>query len=462
MFFNRISFKIGVWYSVAFIASALFLFGLTAYLLSKSLQSKDRDLLNEKVHEYSALFARDGVNGLKLRTSSQEIRHARDFVVRLSDSKGKTLFIHSPDRSEDENAPQLTQIDHYLSQHPAQDGWIVIPGEDFGDDVEIVSKRLPTGEILQVGKDTEDREAFFQSFSQAYVKGLIPIFLLAILVGGFLSRRLLEPIRGLTQTVNSIRLGNPKARVPLHDSKDELWQLGRLFNQMLEQNEKLVQGMRDTVDNVAHDLRTPIMRLQNAVEGALRGNAEVERFRDALIDCQENSELLLKLVNGIMDIAEADAGTLSLKKESFSSQNLIESVIDLYGFVAEDKNIKLVSNQKDKFTLFGDRMRILQVVSNLVDNAIKYSPEGTTVSIESKQNDGMGVISVVDEGPGIPKEERSRIWDRLYRIDSSRSTRGLGLGLSLVKAIVHAHGGDVGVTPNSRGTGSIFFVRFPV
>jgi signal transduction histidine kinase len=462
MFFSRISFKIGVWYSLAFIVSAISLFALTAYLLMTSLQHNDHDLLKEKLQEYSVLYARDGVNGLKFRVSSQEIKRARDFIVRLSDRSGKTLFIHSPDRSDDEDAPTLTHIDTFLQNNKIDNGWIVIPGGGFGDDVEVASKVLPTGETLQVGKDTEDREEFFQSFSNAYFKGLIPIFLLAIAVGGLISHRLLKPIRWLTQTVESIRSGNPKARVPIHQSKDELAKLGTLFNQMLEQNERLLQGMRDTVDNVAHDLRTPIMRLQNAVEGALVGKVEVDRLQEALIDCQENSELLLKLVDGIMDIAEADAGTLSLKKERVNSSELIANAIDLYGFVAEEKNIALVTHQKQSFTFQADRMRLLQAISNLLDNAIKYSPGGTTITVDSRVEDGQGIISISDQGIGIPENEMGRIWERLYRVDSSRSSRGLGLGLSLVKAIVQAHGGRAEVTRNPSGVGTTFFVKFPV
>lgn len=462
MFFSRISVKIAVWYSAAFILSALLLFGLTAYLLGTSLQSKDHDLLIEKTQEYSMLYARDGIRGLQLRASSKQIKNAHDFVVRLSDANGKTLFIHSPDRSEDPNAHQLADIDQFLAKHAVRDGWIIIPASDFGDDVEVFSKTLTTGDILQVGKDTEDREEFFKSFAQAYFQGLIPIFLLAILIGGFLSRRLLKPIRWLTQTVENIRLGNPKARVTLHKGKDELWQLGHLFNQMLQQNERLVEGMRETVDNVAHDLRTPVMRLQNSVEGALRGDETIERFKEALVDCKESSDLILKLVDGIMDIAEADAGTLRLKRESLTSVELLEGVVDLYGFVAEEKNIALTVGHSDWFALTGDRMKLLQMISNLVDNAIKYSDEGTSITLESRIQGKFGLIKVIDRGVGIPASELPRIWDRLYRVDTSRSSRGLGLGLSLVKAIVSAHGGSVGAEPNPVGNGTIFFVKFQI
>ena len=231
---------------------------------------------------------------------------------------------------------------------------------------------------------------------------------------------------------------------------------------MLHKNERLVEGMRQTVDNIAHDMRTPVMRLQNSIEGALRGNQETERFKEALVDCKENSDLILKLVDGIMDIAEADAGTLRLKKESFSSAELLEGVVDLYGFVAEEKNITLTIGLSDSFLLKGDRMRLLQVISNLVDNAIKYSDQGTSITLQSRIQENFGVLQVIDRGIGIPTTELSRIWDRLYRVDTSRSSRGLGLGLSLVKAIVGAHGGSVGAEPNPEGKGTIFFAKFKI
>lgn len=462
MFLSRISFKIGFWYSIAFIFNALLLFGLTAYFLMDSLQSKDRDLLNEKINEYSILYKRDGISGLRLRVSSQEIKNARDFVVRLSDKDGKTLFIHSPDRSEDEDAPQLIDIENHLSKYGNKNGNIIIPAPDFGDEIEVVSKILSSGDILQVGKDTEDREEFFNSFTEAYFKVLIPLFVIAILVGGFLSSKFLEPIRNLTQTVQSIRSGNSKARVILHKTKDEFWHLSQLFNQMLEQNESLVQGMKETVDNVAHDLRTPVMRLQNAIEATLRGSDDIEKFRNALIECKENSELILNLLEGIMDISEAEAGTLRLKKEQVSSYALIEDVQGLYCFVAEEKNIKIQINHLKDFTIKGDRTRLIQALSNLVDNAIKYSKEFSTIRIVSQTDQEFGFLKVIDEGVGISEQELPKIWDRLYRTDTSRSSRGLGLGLSLVKAIINAHGGTVEASSNNSGVGSTFTIKFKI
>ena len=352
MYFSRISLRIGFWYSIAFFLSAVALFVLTAYILMESLTSKDRDLLVEKSREYSALYLRDGVSGLQIRVSSREIKSAQDFVVRLANSRGKTLFLYSPDRSDDADAPQLVDIDRFLKTRDHSEQWITIPGGGFGDDVEVYSTVLSNGDVLQVGKDTEDREAFFQSFAQAYVQGLVPIFLLAIAVGIILSHRLLKPIRTLTQTVESIRSGNAKARVPVRQGKDELHKLSMLFNELLEQTEKLLQGMRDTVDNVAHDLRTPIMRLQNSIEKALRNSSTADELKNALIENQESSETMLTLVNGILEITEAETGTLKLNLQPVQSSEILDSVIDLYGFVAEEKKISIAVDHRKRVSFF--------------------------------------------------------------------------------------------------------------
>lgn len=458
MFFNRISFRIGLWYAFAFLLSALMLFGLTAYLLTDSLQSKDRVLLTARNQEYAALFARDGVRGLQVKASSQEIKDAQSFVVRLADPDGRTLFIYSPDRSDDKDAPTVADLDRELHKADGKKKWLIVEGGGYGDNVEVISEVLPSGETLQVGKDVEDREEFLQSFAHAYFMGIVPIFVLAILVGMLLSNRLLQPIRWLTQTVESIRSGNSKARVELRSTRDELWHLGSLFNQMLEQNEKLFQGMRNTVDNLAHDLRTPVMRMQNSIEKALCGPGEARLFQEALMDCQENSESLLELVDGIMDLSEADAGALSLMRENIAAVQIVEAVMDLYGFVAEEINISLSAHFIETFEFLGDRVRMIQTLSNIVDNAIKYSPRETSVVIEVAVESDIGVIRVIDQGIGIPENELTRIWDRLYRVDKSRSSKGLGLGLSVVKAIVSAHGGEVGASSNSdRGT--TFFIK---
>ncbi len=251
------------------------------------------------------------------------------------------------------------------------------------------------------------------------------------------------------------------ARVPGSKTADELDELVVLFNQMLEKIEILLRGMKDSLDNVAHDLRTPVTRLRVTAEEALRSGAGREARREALADCLEESERVMTMLNTLMDISEAETGTMKLSLENINLGALVEEVVDLYDDVAEEKSIKLSTNAPSDVYLRADRVRLRQVLANLVDNAVKYTPSGGSVDIEASQKGQQAVLLVKDSGIGIPLDEIPRIWDRLYRGDKSRSQRGLGLGLSLVKAVVQAHHGQVEASANPSG-GSMFFVYLPL
>jgi signal transduction histidine kinase len=244
-------------------------------------------------------------------------------------------------------------------------------------------------------------------------------------------------------------------------SGDEINELIVLFNQMLAKIETLIAGMKDALDNVAHDLRTPVARLRGMAEQALRSDTDSAGYREALADCLEESERVMTMLNVLMDISEAETGMMKLSLEDVNLSGLIEEVIDLYGYVAEDKSVTLAANAPTDLCLRADRTRLRQVLANLVDNAIKYTSSGGRVEIEAIQKEQQVVLLVKDNGVGIPVDEIPRIWDRLYRGDKSRAERGLGLGLSVVKAVVQAHQGQVKASLDPRG-GSLFSLYLPL
>jgi signal transduction histidine kinase len=329
------------------------------------------------------------------------------------------------------------------------------------DTLETQTVSLVDGTIVQVGKSTEARADLLARFRATLGVVTLSVILIALTGGWLATQSAVRPIRRLSSAVRRIiATGRTDERVPANGEDDAIGELTLLFNAMLDRIEGLVRGMRGALDNVSHDLRTPLTRLRGAAELALASEPDVERYREALADCVEESDRVLVMLNTLMDISEAESGAMPLRRERFDLRDVAARAIALYHDTADARDVTLeVGRQVEAFVL-ADRVRLEQVAANLIDNAVKYTPEGGRVTVDVEPSEGRAVLRVHDTGAGIPATELPRIWERLFRGDSSRTERGLGLGLSLVKAIVEAHGGTVEVE-SEAGRGSSFTVNLP-
>jgi signal transduction histidine kinase len=270
----------------------------------------------------------------------------------------------------------------------------------------------------------------------------------------------LQPVHALAGAVQQIlRTGRTDTRVPVGDDSDALGRLSVLFNAMLDRIDAVVAGMRGALDNVAHDLRTPLTRLRGIAETALQSD-DPATLREGLADCLEESDRVASMLSTLMDISEAETGTMQLRLESVSLGELLRHTVDLFEDVVEDRRLAINAELQEDVFVRGDKSRLRQVFTNLVDNAVKYTPSGGRITLRATRDGADAMVLVSDTGTGIAPDDLPRIWERLYRGDKSRSERGLGLGLSLVKAIVEAHGGTVTVE-SQLNHGSTFTVRLP-
>jgi len=459
---RSLALRLGLWNALLFGVSIAALFVILYALLARSILEREQETLQIRAEEYAQAYEFGGVSAVGTMVARQrESPHVQSLIVHLAPPNGQQgpTFGQVPDqwiREEMEIVP-----DGWGSWQRARTQTVSIPRDEQRDLV-LLSRVLSDGVLLQVARSTDNKRVMLAPLRQLmWIAGPIAV-LLAASIGATIAWWRMRPVREVAATARQIiSTGDLSERVVATKRADEVGELVQQFNTLLQRNSDLIRAMREALDNVAHDLRTPLTRLRAGAESALLERGTDDRAREALADCIEETDRIRGLLDTLIDVSAAESGVLPLQRDTVSIAGILDRVADLYGLVAEEKPIRFTLGRDTDVTAWADQTRLQQVVANLVDNAIKYTPTNGEVHVEARKENGVALITVRDSGPGIPAEEQEKIWRRLYRGDQSRSQRGLGLGLSVVKAVVEAHGGYVAVANHAEG-GAEFTVALPV
>jgi signal transduction histidine kinase len=445
----RLSVRLTFWHSLIFLGSALVLLSLTYLLLRKRAIATERDNIEFRLYQYAGEYQNGGLASVRRLASLRKGRAQKAFFVRLADAENRTLFQRDP---EDWAEFHLRKLSKLPPPRVGVRGWHTL-SSPAGTEMLLAVQRLPDGSLLQLGKADDELRDLLADFRRTSLYVVLISLPLSFAGGAFLASRALRPVGLLTGVAQAIvETSRFDARVPTPGSGDELDALVQVFNKMLGRIDVLVRELRDSIDNVAHDLRTPLTRLRHIAQGALTAQQEpnlpaacprCEASLEALAECVEETDRVTTVLNTIMDISEAEAGLVKLSVVSLSVADVTRRTVEAYAEFAEEHGVTIKCQVATGLSVRADEIALGRVLANLLDNAIKYTPAGGLVTLQAQREAEQIRISFADTGVGIPEEDLPRIWERLFRSDRSRTERGLGLGLSFVQAIVEAHGGAV-------------------
>ncbi len=453
--------RLSLWFAVLFAAGFTAIFFLLYVLLGRQLEGREVESLKLRLQQYSDIYEARGLVGMRERIAEDsEAPNVRSLFVRLVGPRGNAVWGKIPPDWIDQDARRVAVPDGWGGWNVRSVYSVRVP-RDQRRDLVLVSSVLPDGLLLQVGRSTDSRETLLEPLRGLFLRVAGGVVLAAFVIGYIAANRATRPLRNVVETARRIiTTGALDARVPQPRRDDDVAELVRHFNTVLDKNAALLKAMREALDNVAHDLRTPLTSLRGTAELALTQTGNEAAARDALGECVERADDVLLLLRALMEISEAEAGVLKLARADVDLGELAGAVVELYSDVAETRDLRLTLDNRGATPVSADTTRLRQAIANLLDNAIKYTPAGGSVSVTTERSGETMVLTVADTGPGIPEAEQPRVWERLYRGDQSRSQAGLGLGLSLVRAIVEAHGGTVGMH-NRAGGGAVFEVKLP-
>jgi signal transduction histidine kinase len=454
---GTLSFRLTLWYTAIFTLSSLLALSIFYYRISSvTMERTDQELL-EEMEDMITLMSEEGIDHVKAEMAFEVKTENEDIFYRLLSIDGKELGMWSTqpwDRLEvpkntlqvigDDSRPVLVTLN--------------VPNHKYN--VRTIQGFISPDEVLQIGISLKDNEEYLTVFRDLLFLLMIPLFIVAAIIGWLLARQAMLNVEAVTLTAIDISNGSYDKRVQVKKRFYEIDRLANTFNIMLDRIQALIKSMREITDNIAHDLRSPLTRIRGIAEMTLFNKNSIKDYENMAAGTIEECDKLIEMVNTMLDITETETGVVEFKIEKVDLSELILDACELFRPTANEKNINIITILPDKLHFQGDRNRLQRLITNLLENAIKYTEPGGSVSISGSLDNGQINITFEDTGIGISEKDLPNIFERFYRCDRSRSQAGIGLGLSLAKAIANAFGGSIRVE-STQNKGSAFLVALP-
>ncbi len=433
--------------SVRLAVGFAFLFGLSAVVFMMFMWWASTGLLERQVeaairtdaNELSAQWQEGGLGALMLTIQARLDQDVDDSAIYLlQDATGGRL---------------AGNLQHWPATITRTDLWYELPISRAGarEIAEMHAFQLPNGDRLLVGRDIRGRDLLRRLLGQTLLYALAVVFGLAAF-GAVVVRNLFDRmVRDVASTAGRIASGDLAGRVPLAGTGDEFDQVAATINDMLDRMARLMDGVRQVSNSIAHDLRTPITRARTLLEDALRAGRTPDELREAIGTAVDNLDGITKVFEALLRISEIEAGSRRSAFASFDLVPVLTTLADFYLALAEEKEIAIEVAVPERLVVNGDRALLQQAIANLLDNAIKFSTASATIRLAATSEGSAAVVRVVDRGPGIPAVDLDRATERFFRGETARSTPGSGLGLALVQAVVQLHGGELRLADAAPG-----------
>ncbi len=439
---KTLGFRLTLWYASAFLVCLIVAFVGLYLSLNSILNSRMDNDLREDIEEFQEFLNENGTDKVITEIKREmKLSDVGEVFFRVYDAKRN--LVYSSNTSEWaglDSAMTLPSLDSLTTSGPWLET-IKLVSQDYP--TRVVSGLISPSITLQIGETLEKKEEIMELLLTVFGSMLLFGIPVASSVGWMIARKAVSGITEVSRGAKAIEQGNLDHRVLVNAKGDEIQTLADTFNAMASRIKHVINEMREMTDNIAHDLRSPLARIRAMSETVLtKGNNKADSSKMAAATLKE-CDRLLHLINTTLDMAEFDAGVTNVQKEPIPLDRLIADLVELFEPLAEAKHVTFKVILAQNCQMVGDKHNLQRMIANLLDNAIKYTPQGGQVSITLEQTSHEFRLTVADTGLGIPLPDQPRVFDRFFRCDHSRSQEGCGLGLSFARSVARAHGGDI-------------------